>query len=142
MNYERRNSFNKAKHNPDLAEQSRLSRAADELLNKKKQLKRKLRQHKNRVNKAFPAWIPPVKIKHAGPPCPMCTQPTELRMHKKITDKLKAQPYYYQQWSVCRNKDCSTDLIFDERYKVYNDTVKGKRALARDEAKLKAKELT
>jgi hypothetical protein len=61
-------------------------------------------------------------IGHDGPPCPRCSQPTEIREHQRITDKhTKRQPFYYSRWFYCTNSDCITNLIMPDEFRVWNE---------------------
>jgi hypothetical protein len=57
-----------------------------------------------------------------GPPCPRCHRATEIREHAKITEKILAQPFYYSRWYYCRNPHCRTNVIHDDRFRVWNDS--------------------
>lgn len=56
-----------------------------------------------------------------GPPCPRCGHDTQVRVHKRITDKLLRQPFYYSEWYYCSNKRCRTSLLMPDKFKVYPD---------------------
>ena len=53
-----------------------------------------------------------------GDPCPRCNQPTQVREHRHLTDKLLKQPFYYTRWFYCRNKHCKTTTIMQDKFKV------------------------
>jgi hypothetical protein len=38
-----------------------------------------------------------------GIPCPRCGEPTVIRQHHVITDKMLRQPFYYLRWYRCVN---------------------------------------
>jgi hypothetical protein len=54
-----------------------------------------------------------------GPPCPRCGEPSQIREHPEVTPKMLAQAYYYSRWFCCIQRDCRTNLFYDERYRVY-----------------------
>jgi hypothetical protein len=54
-----------------------------------------------------------------GDCCPRCATPTQVRVHKQITDKHRRQPYYYSRWYYCVNPNCRTTLIMPERFRVF-----------------------
>jgi hypothetical protein len=60
-----------------------------------------------------------VRRAKAGPPCPRCQRPTEVREHKAITPKLLAQPFYYSRWFKCLSGSCRTTLIMPDEFKVF-----------------------
>jgi hypothetical protein len=47
----------------------------------------------------------------AGPACPQCGRPTEVRMHQKVTARMKRQRFFYRRWFFCCNPQCSTTTI-------------------------------
>lgn len=58
------------------------------------------------------------QVEGQGSPCPRCGFPTEIWEHDKITQKELSRPFYYSRWFYCRNSNCKTTMIMDERYKV------------------------
>src|SRR5262245_47489985 len=56
-----------------------------------------------------------------GPPCPRCKQPTEIRAHREVTDKMLRQAFYYRQWFYCTNPKCVVSLYMREEHKVMPD---------------------
>ncbi len=51
--------------------------------------------------------------------CPKCGKNTfERRAHKKITDKMRRQPYFFKEWDVCTN--CRFIQHYEE-FKVWNN---------------------
>ncbi len=64
-----------------------------------------------------------IVLDEAGPPCPRCSQATQVREHAAITEKhTRRQPFYYSRWYRCLNPNCKTTLIMPEQYKVWNLT--------------------
>jgi len=45
-----------------------------------------------------------------GDPCPRCGQPTQIREHKAITERLLERPSYYSRWFMCTNATCPATL--------------------------------
>lgn len=62
-----------------------------------------------------------VVINKSGPPCPRCSQATQVRAHNGLTEKQKRQPFYFERWYCCLNSDCKTTLIMPDEHKVWND---------------------
>jgi hypothetical protein len=54
-----------------------------------------------------------------GPPCPRCSVFTEIREHIKIRDKELKRPFYYSKWFNCVNKDCKTNLIMPDEFRIF-----------------------
>ncbi len=53
--------------------------------------------------------------------CPRCGQRTQVRRHKRITRKQRAQKFYYERWFYCMNKKCSTTVIVRPEYRMGAD---------------------
>jgi hypothetical protein len=64
-----------------------------------------------------------VVVAGAGPPCPRCATPMQVREHRRIKAKHLRQPFYYKRWHCCRNPRCPTTLVMDEKHKVFPQTV-------------------
>jgi hypothetical protein len=57
----------------------------------------------------------------AGPPCPRCGQPTEVREHVEVTSRELAKAFYYSRWYKCANNRCKTTLIMPKEFRVFHD---------------------
>ena len=55
-----------------------------------------------------------------GEGCPRCGQPTEIREHAAITEKLLQQPSYYSRWFYCINPNCKMERIMPRHFLVWN----------------------
>jgi len=56
-----------------------------------------------------------------GPKCFRCGCKTLRFEHKRISEKMLKQPYYYTFWYCCINNNCKTTLIMPEQAKVKPD---------------------
>ncbi|MGA8158486.1 MAG: hypothetical protein WB822_20245 [Rhodoplanes sp.] len=54
----------------------------------------------------------------AGPPCPRCRKPMQIREHVAITEKMLRQAAYYKRWYCCMNSKCRTTLVMPEEFRV------------------------
>ena len=61
-----------------------------------------------------------VVIGEAGPPCPRCSRPMQVREHDRIREKQLRQPFYYSRWFCCMHNDCRTTLVMRDEFKVWN----------------------
>jgi hypothetical protein len=62
-----------------------------------------------------------IKEPGAGPPCPTCKRPMELRRHRQITDDQLCQDSYYSQWYVCAPYgECRTQTVMPPEFRVRN----------------------
>jgi hypothetical protein len=61
----------------------------------------------------------PQKRKSAGPPCPRCRRPMQIRQHDKIRRKQRRQPFYYSRWYLCTHSDCPTTLVMPREFRVF-----------------------
>jgi hypothetical protein len=66
-----------------------------------------------------------------GPGCPRCGRSTQIRTHREIRSKQRAQPYYYSRWFYCTNRDCKTTTYMQDRDKVWNESSLGPRTMNR-----------
>jgi hypothetical protein len=55
-----------------------------------------------------------------GVSCPRCGEPTQIRKHKSITERIRRQPYHFEKWFYCTNERCKATIINDSQYKVHN----------------------
>jgi len=61
-----------------------------------------------------------VVIGEAGPPCPRCGRPMQIRKHRRIGSKQLRQPYYFRLWFYCTHRRCKTTTVVREEFKVWN----------------------
>jgi hypothetical protein len=61
-----------------------------------------------------------VVLPGAGPACPRCGRPMQIREHRDITAELLRKPYYFSRWYRCMHRDCKTTLVTPDEFKVYN----------------------
>jgi hypothetical protein len=62
-----------------------------------------------------------VVIAEAGPPCPRCHRPMQVREHRIIGSKQLRKRYYYRRWFRCMNVNCRTTIVHDDQFRVFND---------------------
>ena len=60
-----------------------------------------------------------VVVGNDGDICSRCGQPTEIREHAAITEKLLQQPSYYSRWFYCTNPKCQVERIMPQRHLVW-----------------------
>ena len=75
----------------------------------------------NRYDDRESRKVETIKVTDAGPPCPRCAQPTEVREHSEVTEQMLRQPFYYRRWHICTNPDCQTKDIKPPEYRVFTD---------------------
>jgi hypothetical protein len=62
-----------------------------------------------------------IKEPGAGPPCPTCKRPMEVRRHRQITDDQLCQDSYYSRWYVCAPFGaCRTTTVMPPEFRVRN----------------------
>jgi hypothetical protein len=59
-----------------------------------------------------------------GGPCTRCGQPTQIRAHAVITDKMRRQPFFYSRWPYCVNLSCPTKGIMLPQFMVWNTSAR------------------
>jgi hypothetical protein len=64
-----------------------------------------------------------VVIAEAGPPCPRCHRPMQIREHDKICRKQLRKSYYFRRWFRCMHRNCKTTIVHREEYKVVNTKI-------------------
>lgn len=62
-----------------------------------------------------------VIVPGAGDLCPRCKQATQIRAHREVTAKQLKQPFYYSRWFYCTNKNCLTQMIMPDKFKVMKE---------------------
>ena len=46
---------------------------------------------------------------------------TEVRGHKRVTEGMLRQPFYYSKWFYCTNRQCKTTLIMPPECRVFRE---------------------
>jgi hypothetical protein len=62
-------------------------------------------------------------IEGNGVLCPKCKKPTQIREHRRITEKQLKKAFYYSRWFYCLNPNCVTTLYMLPEYAVYPQQV-------------------
>jgi hypothetical protein len=62
-----------------------------------------------------------IVISEAGPACPRCGRPLQVREHGRIRAKQLRQPYYYSRWFCCTHSDCKTTTVTRDDFKVWSN---------------------
>jgi len=61
-----------------------------------------------------------VIVSENGPSCPRCSRPMQVREHDRIRARQLRAPYYYRRWFYCTHKNCKTNTVTCDEFKVFN----------------------